>query len=324
MGGAAILAWLLWRVGSDPFLMALQRIDAWSLAAATGIAVVTTVCSAWRWTLVARGLGVALPLRSAVAACYRSQFLNVTLPGGVLGDVHRGVRHGREAGDLGRGLRSVVWERASGQVVQVLLALAVLLLLPSPARIPWQAAGAVLVAAALALAVVAGLASRGGPTVPARAARTAIADLRTGVLGRHTWPGVVIASTVAVAGHVATLVIAARSAGATASLGQLLPLALLILLAMALPLSIAGWGPREGAAAWAFAAAGLGVSQGVATAVIYGVMVLVAALPGAVLLLVGRLGRRAGARPRRAVVPGVATSDVATHGVPGANGAAHA
>jgi len=38
--------------------------------------------------------------------------------------------------------------------------------------------------------------------------------------------------------------------------------------------------------AWAFGAAGLGAQQGVATAVVYGVMVLVASLPGAAVLVV--------------------------------------
>ena len=40
-------------------------------------------------------------------------------------------------------------------------------------------------------------------------------------------------------------------------------------------------------AAWAFAAAGIGASQGVATAVAYGAIVFVANLPGAVMLAVG-------------------------------------
>jgi len=66
------------------------------------------------------------------------------------------------------------------------------------------------------------------------------------------------------------------------------PLALLVLVAMALPVGLGGWGPREGAAAWAFAAAGLDVGQGVAAAVVFGVMSLVATLPGLALLLVGR------------------------------------
>jgi hypothetical protein len=58
---------------------------------------------------------------------------------------------------------------------------------------------------------------------------------------------------------------------------------LLVLLVMVLP-SVGGWGPREGMTAWVFAAAGLGAAQGVATAVVYGVMVLVASLPGAAFL----------------------------------------
>jgi hypothetical protein len=64
----------------------------------------------------------------------------------------------------------------------------------------------------------------------------------------------------------------------------MLPLALLVLVAAALP-NVGGWGPREGVTAWAFAAAGLGASCGVATAVVYGVMVFVSSLPGAVVLV---------------------------------------
>ena len=61
---------------------------------------------------------------------------------------------------------------------------------------------------------------------------------------------------------------------------------------MVLP-SIAGWGPREGATAWVFGAAGLGADTGVATAVVYGVVVLVASLPGALVLVGAGLRRRA-------------------------------
>jgi uncharacterized membrane protein len=71
---------------------------------------------------------------------------------------------------------------------------------------------------------------------------------------------------------------------------------------MVLP-SIAGWGPREGVSAWVFAAAGLGASRGAATAVAYGVMVLVAYLPGALVLVVEWLPRRTPApRAERAPV----------------------
>jgi hypothetical protein len=66
-----------------------------------------------------------------------------------------------------------------------------------------------------------------------------------------------------------------------------------VLLASAIPLNVAGWGPREGAAAWVFGAAGLGAGVGLEVAVVYGVMALVATLPGAVALWSGRLSARA-------------------------------
>jgi hypothetical protein len=106
----------------------------------------------------------------------------------------------------------------------------------------------------------------------------------------RAWPVITLTSALVVAGHAATFLIAARTAGVTAPLSELLPLAMLVLLAAALP-NVGGWGPREGVTAWAFAAAGLGASLGVATAVAYGVMVFVSSLPGAVVLVVAWVRR---------------------------------
>src|SRR6185369_12964618 len=91
----------------------------------------------------------------------------------------------------------------------------------------------------------------------ARARRAIAGDIRGALLARRAWPVIVLASLLVVMGHAITFVIAARTAGADAPLSELFPLALLAMLAMVLP-SVAGWGPREGATAWAFAAAGLG------------------------------------------------------------------
>ena len=109
-----------------------------------------------------------------------------------------------------------------------------------------------------------------------------------GLLARRAWLGIALASALVVCGHAITVLIAARVAGATAPPSRVLPLALLVMVIMVVP-SVGGWGPREGAAAWAFGAAGLGAQQGVTTAVVYGVMALVASLPGAAVLVVGWL-----------------------------------
>ncbi|HEY2311129.1 MAG TPA: lysylphosphatidylglycerol synthase transmembrane domain-containing protein [Gaiellaceae bacterium] len=301
----AILAIVVWRLGTGPFVDGVKGIDAGALLAAAGIFFLTTVCAAWRWAIVSRGLGARLSFPKAVAAYYRAVFLNLLLPAGIAGDVHRGVTHGREVEDVGRGLRAVWWERAAGQVVQVVLAVAVLLVLPSPVRssMPFVAAG--LVVGVLAIVVLGRMRRGGGSSRWARVRSTAASDVRNGVLRRNTLPAVLLASVLVFVGHAATFVVAARTTGVDAPLSRLVPLAVLALLAVVLP-SIAGWGPREGATAWVFAAAGLGADKGAATAVAYGVLVLAASLPGAIVLLVGWLPRRgrASTRSRRRFVFG--------------------
>jgi uncharacterized membrane protein YbhN (UPF0104 family) len=285
VASALTIAVLVWRVGASPFLDGIRTVDVGALAAAAGIAVPTTVCCAWRWKTVAGGLGIDLPLRTAVAAYYRSLFLNVTLPGGIVGDVHRGVRHGRHVNDVGRALRVVAWERFAGQVVQAILTVIVLLALPSPVQSSMPLVAVGIVVAVCCFVFVGRAMPHGGRSAWARLRRAVTGDVRNVLLGRRAWLGIGLASALVVCGHAATFLIAARTAGVAAPASKMLPLALFVMLVMVVP-SIAGWGPREGATAWVFGAAGLGAGRGVATAVVYGVMVLVASLPGAAVLVV--------------------------------------
>jgi uncharacterized membrane protein YbhN (UPF0104 family) len=309
LGGAGILALLLWRLGTGAFLDGLRVIDGGTLFAAFGIGVATTVFSAWRWCLVARGLGLRLPLRSAIADYYKALFLNAALPGGVLGDVDRAVRHGKDEGDVGRGVRAVVLERTAGQVVLISVGLVVLLTVPSPVltqlRSHADVVGGVVAAAVVAGAVVflACARLRRGTSKWASAARTGLTEIRRGLLARRNWPGIVAASTIVLAGHLATFVVAARAAGSGASLLRLAPLMLLALLAMSLPVNIGGWGPREGVTAWAFGAAGLSATQGLTIAVVYGLFAFVAALPGAIVLITRAAARARAARIARIAEP---------------------
>lgn len=273
-GGAAILVVVVTQVGGAAFLDGLRQTDVTTLLVALVVTAGTTWCCAWRWSLLSERLDVAVPARTAYRLYYRSQLLNATLPGGVLGDLHRGVDHGRASGALGRGLRSVVWDRGSGQAVQAVLAVVAVALLPAAVRTD---VGVLLGALAAATVLVVA-------ALPARVRRSAAAELRTLLVG-GVWPRVVLASAAAAAGHVAVFVVAARSVGVSAPLPQLVALAFVVLLASALPLNVAGWGPREGATAWLFAGAGLGAAAGVSVAVVYGVVSMVATLPGLVALV---------------------------------------
>ncbi len=256
LGGLALVAFVVHQVGSGPFRQGIQAVNPAALVTATLIGVMTTWCCAWRWRAMAAGVGADVPMRIAVAGCYRSQFLNATLPGGIVGDVHRAYRHG---------IRPVVLERVAGQVTQVLVALSVLV----PAARPYA---------------------------PIAAAGLAVTALLTILLRRKhlpsmtvsVWVGVAVTSALVLAGHVLLFIVAARLSGtAPPPLVTLVPLALAALMAMLLPVQVAGWGPREVASAWAFSVAGLTPTQGVAVAATYGVLSLASTLPGGVLMLAG-------------------------------------
>lgn len=305
----AVLAVVAARVGLEPFVRGLRAVSPSAVLAALAITAVTTVCSAWRWRLVAAALGDRIPLGRAVAWYYRSQLLNSVLPFGVAGDVHRGLAQGsrrarpdrrgrpdqrpdQRPGRRARALRAVAWERLAGQVVSITAGIVIVVLFgPGPLGRVTLLALAILAAAlvvGLVIAVVLAL------VAPHRIGRVLGADLRaltTAGAGR-----IALASTLATAGHVAVFVIAARSVHPQASVGDLVPLAVVVLLAASLPLNLAGWGPREGAAAWAFGVVGVGAATGVAVAATYGVLALAAVLPGIGPLLAG--GRPQGDRDR--------------------------
>jgi uncharacterized membrane protein YbhN (UPF0104 family) len=291
-----VLAAMVWRLGSGPFLDGVGALDGWAIAGAALIFLVTTICFALRWKAVADGLGVRLSLTDAVRAYYRSLFLNLTLPGGVAGDVHRGVSHGRDVRNLGHALRAVVWERSAGQVVQILVTITVLLILPSPLHSSMPFVAIALAATAVVVVLVVRARAGRGHSRWQRARETVVADIRGCLANKRALPTVLLASTIAVVGHVLTFLIAARAVGVTAPVGRLVPLALISIMAMALP-NIGGWGPREGVTAWAFSAAGLGAGLGAATAVAYGILVLAASLPGGFVLLLEWLPRRWRPRP---------------------------
>ena len=300
VAGVGILVALVVRLGAQAFVDGLTAIGVGSVLAALALGLLTTVASAARWCIVARGLGLRLPLAAAVSDCYRAVFLNSVLPAGVLGDVHRAVGYGRQIGDVGRGVRVVALERVTGQAAVVVLGLAVLL----GAMVPGRSGGAELLAVLVALGAAVLWTARHPRAARVRTAlRSACTEARSGALSRSTWPGLLALSVVTLAGYLALFFVAARVAGSQASLGELLPLLVLGLLAMALPLNIGGWGPREGVMAVAFGAVGLGAAQGLTTAVVYGVLSLIACLPGAVvLLLAARAPVRRNPAPRPAML----------------------
>ncbi|NNF12973.1 MAG: UPF0104 family protein, partial [Gemmatimonadetes bacterium] len=117
-------------------------------------------------------------------------------------------------------------------------------------------------------------------------------DARTALLG-SALPVQATLSFAIVASYVVVFTLGARAVGIEASTAILVLTAPPILVAMLIPVSVAGWGLREGAAAALWGFVGLSAADGVAVSVAYGLLVLASSLPGAVFLVTGPGGLRA-------------------------------
>lgn len=312
LGLLAALAWLL-----DPAAVAgrLAALDARWVAAALALSVLQVAASAWRWRFTLRRLGGDLPLSTAVSEYYLATFLNQLLPGGVAGDVTRAWRNARAGGGADRSgagdgpgedspgpgrraVSAVLLERASGQAAMALVALASAGVLAAPAAGAW--AWLLVAAVPGGVLLVAPRVWRPFSRVPAVAAFAR--DARRGLLARDALPVQLVTSLGVVGSYLGVFLLGAAALGVETSPWRLAPLVAPVLLAMLLPVTVAGWGVRETAAAALWGAVGLGAADGVAISVTYGLLVLVSALPGGVILLasVSRRrdpGRRGGPSP---------------------------
>ena len=284
-----LLAVVLWWL--DP-AQAFGKFSAAWLLPALGLGLPQVWLSAWRWRLTATRLGLRLTLSRAFREYYLAGFLNQIVPGGVAGDLARAWRHAGDAEGGRAAWHAVLIERASGQFALALLAL--LALACSPPLRDGLADGLARLAPGTALALAAALLLGLVALRPARHALAALGrDFSRAMFDRRVLALQLLGSLAVVASYVAVYFCCARAIGIARPAAELLPLIPPVLLAMALPLSLAGWGLREGAAALVWLVAGLPAAEGVAISVAYGAVIFCASLPGALILLLDRTGKAA-------------------------------
>ena len=260
---------------------------AWVLLA-VGISVPQVAALAWRWRFTAGRLGVDLSFASAWREYYLSIFLNQVLPGGVLGDVSRAWRQARGQTRLldpsGPATRAVIFERLSAQAVMTTVAVVSLLALPVTIAPASRLAifGAGVAAVLIVVASVVWIRRQSSEqSLPWRVlAELGAAHLSGPVFAVQLGSGIIVVGT-----YLASYLAAARAVGVEAPLLVLLPLVAPVLMTMLIPVTVAGWGLREGAAAVLWGAVGLTAVDGVLVSVTYGLLVLIGSLPGAVFLM---------------------------------------
>ena len=294
-----LIGLVVWSVDGSALWHELGRISPIILVPAFALTVFQVVLSAWRWRYTVGRLGLSLPLSVAIREYYLATFLNQVLPGGVLGDVNRAWRHGREAGERVSAVHGVAIERLSGQLVLALTVVgSVIWLFQTGQFAPWPIGnGLWLVSGILCLVFAFWLALRSGflERLSERLAgylRHLRRDLFRSLLRWPVLPVQVASSLLVLASYLGVFLCLAWGAGYLNSLeaaAVIVALGSILLLSMVVPLTVAGWGIREGAAAVLWPMVGLPAEQGVALSVGYGALVLASSLPGMVFVFAGKL-----------------------------------
>lgn len=273
-----ILAALVWWAGAGSVWARLRDAELGWIATAFAAVTVATGLMAWRWQLVARACALEISYRKALAEYYIAQLGNTVLPGGVAGDVARALRVGQRA-NLKLATKSIVVERLLGQVALLtIMAVSFAVALCVPGGITWPPWAGV---------IVFGLAATGALAIWLQHRPNAAGRLATFVLGLCQAPEMILQSMVIAGCLLLSFYASARATGTVIPPAAWTTLIPLVLFAMVIPLSIGGWGWREGAAAALFPLIGASADAGIAAGIVYGSVLLVAAFPAGLVLLGG-------------------------------------
>lgn len=299
---AGVLAYIVHRVGAAEIVGALSGARLAPLGVALVLYLAGQLASAGKWALLGRAVGLGVPLSEYVALYFVGMFFNIFGPSTLGGDLVRGLYLGESTGRRVLALNSVLFDRLSGLALLMGVGAVALVLFPRY-RLPGPLAKAT-VAGGLVLVGAWWVAPRLARLLPSghRVRRAVLEDLAP------FWRDPRLLSAVAavsVAFHLSQVLVqfaVSRALGLEVPLSYCLILHPLVSLASALPVSLAGFGVREGSYLYLLAIVGVPASSAVAFGLLWFVLSVVGALPGGALFLARGLpvpGSRAPADCRR-------------------------
>ncbi len=297
------LLWLATRgIDFAAAFAAVDEVDPLLLLAAPLAVMAATAVNAVRWRRLMAAHGAPLGLRQSLALLFVTQFFNSGLPSTLGGDAARIVYAVRDGATAANVIAATILDRFAGYSSVILYAAAVVLLQPFGLAFPpvWRAVVLVLALVVPAGIVVLALVNAlprpdawarlatdpGAHGLRARAARAVLPILRVRIDVSAVLVAIIVSVPIVVLIGLALFLLNAATCGC----GDLdLPRAIAItgplLLAVSVPISMAGWGVREVVMVGLYGLMGLPPGQGLVTSVLYGVTVFVAGLPGLFLWL---------------------------------------
>ena len=280
----------------------LRQVQVGWLALSVVILVGQTTLLALRWQQIVRQCGASMPFTRLFRFTMIGTFFNQTLPSSVGGDAMRIWLLGKQQ-DWRVASYSVLLDRIIGLVV---LACVVVICMPWTFALVQDPVGRI------ALLVI-GLGSLAGWLVFLVLGWERWHFLQRWSLTRHVAAGATVAigilrtprtlgvvALISVMSHMLTALCAwcvAHAINADLSLTDAIFVVLPVALIAVVPISIAGWGVREGAMVAAFAYAGLPQSDGLLISILFGVSYLMLGVLGGLVWVLG--GQRADAQAAR-------------------------
>jgi uncharacterized protein (TIRG00374 family) len=256
-----------------------------------------------RWRLVAEALDARIPYKAAVRNVYVGQFFNQILPSSIGGDVVR-VWKSMRFMPVSVALSSIALDRLVALIaVPIILAVGSGMLLHIVPAGPFRWSLLALIAAAgggllLLLgadrirlpATIRGLRIVEILYEVPRSARRLLSD--RGCMARTVALSIVIHLGVGTSLWLLTL-----AHGVTAPLAAFLVLAPLITMVTTIPISVGGWGVREGVMVTALSLLDIPASTGLSISIQFGLIMLAVGIPGGVLVLVDQIRSTGAASP---------------------------
>jgi uncharacterized membrane protein YbhN (UPF0104 family) len=288
---AALIGWLLHRTDIAPVAARFGRTDIILVVAAIAVMMGQLLATAWRWQLIGRTMGMPLGGDETVRLTLIGQFFSQTLPSAIGGDAVRAWALARRGVPTGKAAGSVLADRGIALLVLVGLVGATWPLLHARVSDPaLRGAVAMLVTGtgcglALFLVFQARLSAVLGHVHALHPLASIAQDIARILTQVRAIVPIVTVSVVVHLGVIASAWLLARALTIEVSFLDCLVLIPPIVLVTTLPISIGGWGVREGAAVLAFGYVGVPAADALALSVAFGLTQIAVGLPGGALWL---------------------------------------
>jgi hypothetical protein len=287
---AAAIA-IIVRAFSGASLSRLYPSDYPALAAAIGCILLMLAVNAVRWRTILFYAGATIPLRTALRLVLIGHFFNQTLPSSVGGDAVRAWHVWRGGVPAATALAGVLADRASGVLALTLLSLLTLALSP--------AVGDARVLALIGLVLGVGIVGFAGVAALSVMPETLLVRLRLALVGRASRlllralfssrgaAAILFASLIMALLNCVSVAMIARGLAVPFSPGAAFLAVPIALLAGAVPVTIGGWGVREGAMVVMLGFYGIDSVAALSISVLLGMLTILCGVPGGLLWLAG-------------------------------------